>query len=52
MYGLLGYLKIWNLRVQKNRNIEKFAFKGVQMNSFAIYITSVGSNALQVTRVM
>ncbi len=25
------------LRVQKNRNIEKFAFKGVQMNSFAIY---------------
>ncbi len=38
MYGLLGkdntwlrynYLKIWNLRVQKNLNIEKIAFKVV-----------------------
>ncbi len=36
MYGLLGsdniwprynYLKIWNLRVQKNLNIEKITFK-------------------------
>ncbi len=40
MYGLLGsdniqprynYLKIWNLRVQKNLNIEKINFKVVQM---------------------
>ncbi len=40
MYGLLGldnfwprdnYLKIWNLSVQKNLNIEKIAFKVVQM---------------------
>ncbi len=46
MYDLLGYLKIWNLRVRK------IAFKVVQMNSLAMYITSVGGNALQVTRVM
>ncbi len=25
------YLKIWNLRVQKNLNIEKIIFKVVQM---------------------
>ncbi len=37
MYGLdniwqrYNYLKIWNLRVQKNLNIEKVAFKVVQM---------------------
>ncbi len=40
MYGLLGsdniwlrysYLKIWNLRVQKNLNTEKIAFKAVQI---------------------
>ncbi len=39
MYGLLGsdniqpryYFKIWNLRVQKNLNIEKINFKVVQM---------------------
>ncbi len=49
MYGLLGmdnnwlrynYLKIWNLRVQKNQNIEKIAFKAVQMKSLAIHITN------------
>ncbi len=27
------YLKIWNLRVQKNQNIEKIIFKVVQMKS-------------------
>jgi len=27
------YLKIWNLRVQKNPNIEKIIFKDVQVNS-------------------
>ncbi len=40
MYGLLGldniwqrynYLKIWNLRVQKNLNIEKITFKIIQI---------------------
>ncbi len=42
MYGLLGldniwpkynYLKVWNLRVQKNQNIEKIAFKFVKWSS-------------------
>ncbi len=49
MYGLLGYdniwprynyLKIWNLRVQKNLNIEKITFKVVQMKSLAMHITN------------
>ncbi len=49
MYGLLGYdnirpiynyLKIWNLKVQKNQNIEKITFKFVQMKSLAIHITN------------
>ncbi len=49
MYGLLwydniwlrsNYLKIWNLRVQKNRNIEKIIFKVVQMKFLAMHITN------------
>ncbi len=44
MYGLLGYyniwLKIWNVRVQRNLNIEKIAFKIVQMKFLAMYITN------------
>ncbi len=48
MYGLLGhdnrprynYLKIWNLRVQKNRNIEKITFNVVQMKFLAMHITN------------
>ncbi len=49
MYGLLGYdnvrlryiyLKIWNLRVPKNLNIEKIAFKVVQMKFLAMHITN------------
>ncbi len=49
MYGLLGsdniwqrykYLKIWNLRVQKNLNIEQIAFKVVQMKFLAMHITN------------
>ncbi len=49
MYGLLwsdniwlryNYLKIWNLRVQKNLNIEKIAFKVVQMKFLAMHITN------------
>ncbi len=47
MYGLLGqYLaeiklfEIWNLRVQKNQNIEKIAFKVVQIKSLAMHITN------------
>ncbi len=48
MYGLLGsdniwprfnYLKIWSLRVQKNLNTEKIAFKDVQMKFLAMHIT-------------
>ncbi len=47
MYGLLGYdnilprydnLKIWNLRVQKNLNIEKITFKVVQIKFLAMHI--------------
>ncbi len=48
MYGLLrfdniwpryNYLDIWNLRVQKNiYNIEKIAFKAVQMKFLAMHI--------------
>ncbi len=49
MYGLLGsdniwqrynYLNIRTLRVQKNRNIEKMAFKVVQMKFLAMHITN------------
>ncbi len=34
------YLKIWNLRVQQNLNIEKIIFKVVQMKFTAMYITN------------
>jgi len=46
MYGLLdldniclrySHLKIWNLRVQKKINIEKIAFKIVQMKFLAMH---------------
>ncbi len=49
MYGLLGsdniwprynYFNIWNLRVQKNLNIDKITFKSVQMNFLAVHITN------------
>ncbi len=49
MHGLLGsdniwqrynYLKIWNLRVQKNLNTKKIAFKVVQMKFLAMHITN------------
>ncbi len=33
-------LKIWNLRMQKNLNIEKIIFKVVQMKFFAMHITN------------
>ncbi len=33
------YWKNWNLRVQKNSNIEENAFKVVQMKSLAMHIT-------------
>ncbi len=48
MYGLVwsdniwlrcNYLKIWNLRVQKNLNIEKITFKFVQIKFLAMHIT-------------
>ncbi len=34
------YLKIWNLRVPKNRNIEKIIFKVVQMKFLAMHINN------------
>ncbi len=49
MYGLLGsgdiwlrynYMKIWNLKVQKNLHIEKITFKVVQMKFLAMHITN------------
>ncbi len=35
-----NYLKIWNLRVQKNLNIEKITFKVVLMKFLAMHITT------------
>ncbi len=40
MAEIYNYLKIWNLRVQKNPNIEKIAFKVVQMKFLAMHITN------------
>ncbi len=43
MYGIwprYNCLKIWNLRVQKNLNIEKIAFKIVQIKFSAMHITN------------
>ncbi len=34
------YLNIWNLRMQKNLNIEKIIFKFVQMKFLAMHITN------------
>ncbi len=34
------YLKIWNLREQKNLNIEKITFKVVQIKFLAMHITN------------
>ncbi len=34
------YLKIWNLRVQKNLNIKKIIFKVVNLKFLAIHITN------------
>ncbi len=35
-----NYLKIWNLRVPKNLNIEKITFKVVQIKFLAMHITN------------
>ncbi len=49
IYGLLfldniwlryNDLKTWNLTVHKNLNIEKIAFKVVQMKSLAMHVTN------------
>ncbi len=49
MYGLLwsdniwlryNYLRIWNLMVQKNLNIEKITFKVFQIKFLAMHITN------------
>ncbi len=37
MFGL----KIWNLRLQKNHNIEKIAFRVVQIKILAMHITNL-----------
>ncbi len=34
------YLKIWNMREQKNQNIEKITVKVVQMKFLAMHITN------------
>ncbi len=34
------YLKIWNLRVQKNLNIEKIIFKVVQIKFLTMHFTN------------
>ncbi len=34
-----NYLKIWNLRMQKNQNIDKITFKVVQIKFLAMHIT-------------
>ncbi len=36
-------MKIWNLRAQKNLNIEKIIFKVVQMKFLAMHITNKNS---------
>ncbi len=35
-----NYLKIWNRRAQNNLNIEKIAFKVVQMKFLSMHITN------------
>ncbi len=40
MWMRYNYLKIWNLRVPKNLNIEKITFKVVQMKFLAMHITN------------
>ncbi len=37
---LANYLKIWNLREQKKKNIEKLPFKVVQMKFLAMHIAN------------
>ncbi len=37
-------MKIWNLRVQKNRNTEKINFKVVQIKFLAMHITKQKSS--------
>ncbi len=40
MVGQYNYLKIWNLMVQKIQNMEKIAFKIVQMKFLAMHIAN------------
>ncbi len=40
-FDMIGqYLKIWNLRVQNNLNIEKIIFKVVQIKFLPMHITN------------
>ncbi len=47
----LQYLKIWNLMLQKNLNIEKIAFKVVQMKSLAMHILLIKNKFLNKIRI-
>ncbi len=38
IFGWYNYLKIWNLRLQKNLNIEKITFKVIQMKFLVMHI--------------
>ncbi len=40
IFGRDTTMKIWNLRVQKNLNIEKITFKVVEMKFLAMHITN------------
>ncbi len=40
IWPIYNYLKIWNLRVQKNQHIDKITFKAVQMKFLAMHITN------------
>ncbi len=40
IWPIYNYLKIWNLSVQNNHNIEKIAFKIVLMKFLAMHITN------------
>ncbi len=44
--GWDNYLKTWHLNVQKNLNIEKIAFKVVQIKFLAMYIYITNLNKL------
>ncbi len=40
IWSRCNYLNIWKLRLQQYQNIEKIAFKGVQMKSLVMHISN------------